>query len=247
MIPDVIKNNQPSYLTDVSTIFRVPNAYTGQLGTALYLGKLSSEIISLGRSLEYHFPSGTSQGLQDIPEVIQSFYRQYESYSSFHPTVPFYGDLESSTDSYFVPDFLDQIINEIFSSTQEEEFEYGQESTFSRLLQELIQIHGAHAVGAIYGHILNGALQAEQIVETLHALGRSQHQASRPQRLSVLLSNLQSPLPEIRCGAALAIARMDDIQAIPTLKTVLVLETSPYAKACIKRVLTQLEDTRQHG
>lgn len=153
---------------------------------------------------------------------------------------------DSSTSKRPVPELLERTVTEIFSSSREEEFAYGYTSKLASSLEDFIQRYGVDAIQAIQYQIPQKHVSVDVVIETLHSIGRSRHQASHDQRLLLLLSTLSTPLARIRSAAALGLAYMDDPKAIPILKNALNQETHNSAKVWLQRALEQLEDTQSH-
>jgi hypothetical protein len=138
---------------------------------------------------------------------------------------------------------LELSISYLFKAGKEERFEDGKESNFSRSLVSFIYEYEISALEIIGDLILNKKVEAEPASEALRWLGLIEHSATYFYRLTLLEQALSSSSPQIRDGAALGLAFMDDPSAINPLKSAIKREKIELLKQNLNQVLVQLETT----
>ena len=138
-----------------------------------------------------------------------------------------------------------QKIKELFSKFQDEIFEDGMESEFSKELIKLIVKYDEQALDELTIHILNKDVNEEIASDALRWLGRIEHTSSYNKRLWLLERSLFSFSARIRDAAAVSLASLDDPHAIRFIQ--IAIEKEPYAELCedMQQVVAQLESTLQ--
>lgn len=109
-------------------------------------------------------------------------------------------------------------IYDLFESYAHVEFEDGMDNGFVDELTDLIIKYGRKAVYAIVDIVAGKVAKPQLISEALRWLGLIKHPASYKERLYLLEVSLRSPSRWIRDGAALGLASLNDINAIPYLR-----------------------------
>ena len=134
-------------------------------------------------------------------------------------------------------------VTQIVRDAQEEVFEDGMESNFSRGLASAILEHGNAALTAIEDIILNGNTNVEVVGETLIQLGTIDSPSTHNQRLTILTETLKSEDVRIRDAASLALETMEDASAIPALESALCREQSARMQENLEAVISQLRES----
>ena len=142
-------------------------------------------------------------------------------------------------------DDIDKKIEELFDFAKEQEFEDGMESEFSRGLISFIKKHGNDAVKAMTPIFIHEEKNAEILSEALRWIGRLEHPSSDLylNRLWLLERCLFCSSPQVRDGATLGLASLNDPHAIYYLKQTIKREKYSELREDMEQVLLQLEDT----
>lgn len=138
-----------------------------------------------------------------------------------------------------------QKIEELFSKFQDEIFEDGMESDFSRELIKLVVKFNEQMIDALTILILQEGVNEEIASDTLRWIGRIEHSASYNKRLWLLERSLFSPSARIRDAAVVSLASLDDPHAIRFIRTAIERETYPELREDLQQVVVQLEGTVQ--
>ncbi|MBI5747050.1 MAG: hypothetical protein HZA13_08615 [Nitrospirae bacterium] len=154
------------------------------------------------------------------------------------------GCLENSTVKEELPEDLDQKIKTLFELAEGEDFEFGMESNFSEELNFLVQKYGNAAMEIIANLIIYEKASVKVSSEALRLLGHISHIPSHRFRLWLLENRLNSSYVNVRDGAALGLANLDDPHAIPYLKKSIEQEPKIDLRKDMEKVLAQLEDMR---
>lgn len=133
-------------------------------------------------------------------------------------------------------------VTQIVRDTQDEVFEDGMESNFSRGLASTIQEHGNAALTVIKDIILNDNTNVDLRCETLIQLGVIDNPSTHNQRLTILTEALGSEDVRVRDAASLALDTMEDASAIPALESALRREQSARMQDNLKAVIRQLRE-----
>jgi len=123
-------------------------------------------------------------------------------------------------------------------------FEDGVENDFSRRLVHFVTSWGETAVDSLRRAILDRKVSPEIASEALTWLARVNDPATYGSRLKVLIEALLSNSPQIRDGASLGLALLNDPAAIPWAQLALQLERNSELRNDMAQVLSQLESQR---
>lgn len=152
--------------------------------------------------------------------------------------------IEASTMPSPQSEAIGQAVEALFDAGAEEFFEDGTESGFSKGLTSIILSHGNAAIDVLSDIILGSRVNPDVASEALRSLGRIEQPPTHRNRLGVLARALQSSDPQVRYGAALGLASMDDPQAIAFLARAIEGESIEPIRQVMKQVLAQLEATQ---
>jgi hypothetical protein len=133
----------------------------------------------------------------------------------------------------------------LFAVATDQRFEDGMESEFSNELVTLVEEHGDAAVTAIAHLILSEIVSAEVAAEALRWLGRMDHVPTYNTRLWLLERGLFCSSAQVRDGAALGLAAMDNPHAITYLKQAIQREKNAALREDLTQALMQLEASEQ--
>ena len=131
-----------------------------------------------------------------------------------------------------------------FRAAEEESFEDGVESEFSRQLMSLVKRFGNVVIDIISSLIDFQQVNGEVASVALRTLGEMVHPLSRTQRLRLLMTMLSSPSVWVRDGAALGLAWIDDPAAIPDLENAIERETIEELRRDMTAILEHLARAR---
>ena len=129
----------------------------------------------------------------------------------------------------------------LFLSYAYEDFEDGMENDFIKRLRFCILRHGIKAVHAIAKIIVGRRANPQVISEALRWLGCISHPESYQSRLFLLEQSLGDPSRWIRDGAALGLASMNDVHAIPYLHEAIKREKIQDLQEDLQTILIRLE------
>jgi hypothetical protein len=138
-----------------------------------------------------------------------------------------------------------EIIKALFREAKKFSFEDGMETEFSKELARLVRRHGKAAIEVVTALIVNENIDAEMAAEALRWLGRMDHPPSYRDRLWLLERSLFCSSAQVRDGAALGLASLDDPHAIPYLQQAIEREKCVELRQDLEQVLEQLESTLQ--
>ncbi len=139
---------------------------------------------------------------------------------------------------------LGEIIKALFREAKEVAFEDGMETEFSKELIRLVKRHRKAAMEVITALVVNENIDAEVAAEALRWLGRMDHPPSYRDRLWLLEQSLFCSSAQVRDGAALGLASLDDPHAIPYLQQAIEQEKYASLREDLEQVREQLESTR---
>ena len=131
----------------------------------------------------------------------------------------------------------------VFASAEEEVFEDGVESSFSRKLATFVWSYGKAAIDAIGRFIISDSANREVASEALRVVGRIRQPSTHRDRLWLLEHGLCSSSARVRDGAALGLAFLDDPLAVVPLRLAVEREQIPELREDMQQVLDQLEET----
>ncbi len=132
-------------------------------------------------------------------------------------------------------------IEALFNSYADGEFEDGMDKEFVEELGALIFGYNTKAVNAIADIVATNTANPEVVSEALCSLGQFRHPRSYRARLFLLERSLRSPSRWIRDGAALGLASMKDIHAVPYLREAIRNEQIPDLRKDLELVLDSLK------
>ncbi|MBI3247320.1 MAG: hypothetical protein HYZ50_12520 [Deltaproteobacteria bacterium] len=144
-------------------------------------------------------------------------------------------------------DKLHREIEASFKAAQEQYFEDGMESTFSRKIVGFITHHGKEAIEVMRDLIGNEKVGTRAAEEALRWLAHIEHPASYEARRALCEQSLGHSSMLVRDAAALGLASLDDWHGIPALKEAIARETCPALREDMKDVLDQLLEARSRA
>lgn len=150
---------------------------------------------------------------------------------------------ESSTAELRHPKGLDEQIEMLFKSAEDEIFEDGVESEFSRQLACLVREAGNAAVEVMAYLVVYEKVNAETAAEALRWLGRITHSPSYRYRQWLLERSLRSSSSRVRDAAALGLVSLDDPHAIRYLRIAIEHEKCSELRNDLRQALEQLKST----
>lgn len=130
----------------------------------------------------------------------------------------------------------------LFRDAVYEDFEFGRESEFVRLLESEIVEHGATAIQAIARLILTHQVDARVAGEALRWLGRLDYAQSYHLRFNLLTQSLRDPSRWVRDGAVLGLYEMKDRRSIPVLEAAIKTEPIGEMRRDMADVLRRLQN-----
>jgi hypothetical protein len=136
-------------------------------------------------------------------------------------------------------------MNDLLAKAQDEYFEDGMESQFSRELVSLIKKYGNAAIEVLAHVIVYEKCDVKVAAEALRWLGHIEHASSYRFRLWLLEKSLSYSSVLVRDGAVLGLSVLDDPAAIPSLEQALDREPSAALRADMQQVLAQLQHTKR--
>jgi hypothetical protein len=153
--------------------------------------------------------------------------------------------LESSTIKQHYSKELSEEIYSLFKASEEQNFEDGMESDFSKKLISAIEKYGDEAIEIISCLIIYEKTNAEIATEALRWLGWIDHPPSYRFRLWLLERSLNCSKARIRDGAILGLSYLNDPHAISYLQLAIDREKCTELREDMEQVLTQLESISQ--
>lgn len=138
-----------------------------------------------------------------------------------------------------IDDIYDSV-RSLFAQADEEQFEDGMESDFSRGLVALLWRHGDEAAEAIGHLITRERVNPEIAAEALRWLGRLEQAQTYRYRRWILEQALNCSAAIIRDGAILGLASMDDIHAKPYLERAVAKEECPELRDDMLQAIEEL-------
>jgi len=135
---------------------------------------------------------------------------------------------------------VEQKFRFIFQRGVEERFEDGMESQFAKDLESLVKTIGSYSTKVLASLMEEGSTSPAVLAETMRWIGRAEELLPISSRLSLLEKALSSNFAIVRDSAALGLASMDDIAAIPSLERAISSEPMSELKADMQQVLEQL-------
>ena len=136
--------------------------------------------------------------------------------------------------------YAESTIDHLFESAEEEYFEDGMESGFSRELVSLVKKYGELAMDEIAYLITYGRVDDEVASEALRWLARIDNPSTYGWRLWILEKSLNSKSPAVRDGAAVGLASMHDAHAIQYIRKAIRQETVAELRCNLQGALKEL-------
>lgn len=133
----------------------------------------------------------------------------------------------------------------IFIAAQDESFERGMDSVFSRKLVAYIRQFGYEALEFIQELIDDDLINTEVVSEALKWIGHIDDPQTAEQRRWILEKNLSHVSFQARDGALLGLASMDNPASIPILEAAIEKERIPELREDMRQVLEQLVKTAE--
>lgn len=130
---------------------------------------------------------------------------------------------------------------ELFALGSYELAEYNEVQSFPDKLLHFIEQKRNGALHTINRFINEGKLSEEIISEILPVLGKSDEFLSQGLRRDLLLNSLQSESPNIRYGAIIGLANLEDPYALSFLRNAVRSEESPILQHLLAQVIDRLE------
>ena len=137
--------------------------------------------------------------------------------------------------------YVEDAITRLFESAEDQNFEDGMESDFSRELVTLIRKYGDLAMSEVSYLITYDRVDREIASEALRWLGRIDDPSSYDSRLWVLEQSLSSKSPLVRDGAALGLASLRDANAVQYLRRAVERESIAELRCDLEEILEGLE------
>jgi len=150
---------------------------------------------------------------------------------------------ESSTAELERDPELAKQVEQIFKQGASEFFQDGMYGHFSRALLAVLAQHGRAAFRAIAEYVFSGSGSANVVSEALRWLADFDDPATLPERWAILQRTLQDRSPQVRDGAILGFAALDDPRARSLLLQTQASEPIPELRRLIQQVVDQLNAT----
>lgn len=143
---------------------------------------------------------------------------------------------------------LTQSLLRIFKRGREEVFQNGMESIFSRDFTALLETHGVSALVALDALLESGAQLSDEVIgEACRWMGHLEQPTTHVYRRHILCRLLCTSKRslDVRDGALLGLASLDDPDALPCVEYALEREASDDFKRMIQQVVDQLRETKR--
>lgn len=134
-------------------------------------------------------------------------------------------------------------IRQAMAAAEEQSFEDGIETAFSRTLSEVIRAHGPAALDVMEAIVAGESANPEVVSEMLRVAGRVAHAATTTQTLRLLERGLLSRSSRVRDAAVVGIAYLDDPEAIPALREAAERERVAELRTDMEQTLHDLGET----
>lgn len=180
-------------------------------------------------------PTGTS------PHVDRKLYWPVRAMANTIETRPVF--IQNMTAPQVVPKLIRNAVNDVLDRGRHESLEYGVESQLEQDLAALLHRFGSSAMEVIKQLITQARFDDTLIAATLYSLGRIDHSTSLSDRLRLLEWGLFSGSLNIRKGAVLGLANLDNPTAISSLQAALEHEGVVWLRRYFHQVIDQLQNT----
>ncbi len=137
--------------------------------------------------------------------------------------------------------YVENIIDHLFETSREDNFEDGMENDFSRELVSLVKKYERLAMSEISYLISYGRVDSEVAGEALRWLARINDPSTYGWRLWLLKKSLSSQSPVVRDSAALGLLSMHDANGIPDIRKAIERETIAELRDDLQGALRELE------
>ncbi len=134
-----------------------------------------------------------------------------------------------------------EALRDLIERGREQTFEDGIETPFSRTLQTLLSKHGICALQLLEQYCLSEAGNGCIIAEVLRQFGLSEQPETQEARFKILVLCLGHPSLAVRDAAAIGLAYLNDVRAVPHLRQAASRECSPDLRHDLREVIAQLE------
>ena len=142
------------------------------------------------------------------------------------------------------PSWVETQLNRLFSVAQEEQFEAGMESRFSRSLQQLHARDPSAVLQSLRARLLSNNTGPEVLAEGLQWASRQEKPTLRGRIIDLLSTGLNNESPLVRDAAALGLAYLDEDTAIGYLKQAIEREPVPELHTDLESLIHSLETER---
>jgi len=134
-------------------------------------------------------------------------------------------------------------VSSLFDTADLVEFEDGFENEFTHRVKQLVKTNGVSAVAEIAAVLFRSQIHSELVAQILLCLGRIEDDATYYARSAVLQCGLSSLSADVRDAAAVGIASMSDLNAIPSLERAVAREIIKDLKVDMQKALLELKRT----
>jgi HEAT repeats len=141
---------------------------------------------------------------------------------------------------YQTPIKIEEKLQSLFREGQEEIFEDGMDSEFSKNLLSFLNQYKIAGFDALTSIIISENVNPAMAAQALREIGHINDPVSHRQRRWLLEQALTLPSARVRDGAALGLAFMDDPDAIPSLQDAIEREKITMLRDDMIQVLEQL-------
>ena len=155
--------------------------------------------------------------------------------SAIATTSTFEGEARSSLE-YELVYYFERLVRD----SDDEVFEDGMESKFSRGLVSKVLEHGMPTLVVIEQVILAQSTNAEVLGETLVQISAIDDPKTHDRRLTILIEALESEDVRIRDAASLGLESMQAASAIPAIETAMAREPSAQMRDNLATLISQL-------
>jgi hypothetical protein len=169
--------------------------------------------------------------------------------NEFNPLMYALTSQDDATNLWIDPLKLEGEIQYLFALGKVEIFEGGMDSRFSQYLYRLIDEYGDNAIASLSEKITRDSDNLAPVVagQTLKLLGEIENQHLRSWIFAALIKGLKSKYVDVKDGAILGLASLDDPKAIPHLEAAIEHEQNRELREDMEQVLEQLIETHEEN
>lgn len=135
---------------------------------------------------------------------------------------------------------VDSVIQDLLQLGEDEVFEDGMLTPFSRGVAVFIELFGREAIRAIREAWISGRFKPEPLAEALRVAGRIEDPETQDQRLLLLAEALNHHSPRVRDAAVLGMASLEDKRALGYLDRAARQENLPELRELILQAMEGL-------